>query len=200
MSKEFLAAVEGRRSYYSISKESRISDSQIQEIIEKGVKHSPSPFNAQSGKVVVLLGKEHDKLWNIVKESLRKVVPAEQFSATEEKINGFANGYGSVLYFDDSAIIHGLQEQFPLYKDNFAVWSQQANGMIQFVIWTALEKEGLGASLQHYNELIEDEVKKVWNIPESWSLTAQMPFGKPTAAPGEKDFHPIENRVKVYQS
>ncbi len=199
MSKEFLAAVAERRSYYGISKEAIISDSQIQEIIEHAVKHSPTAFNSQSGKVVLLLGKEHDKLWNIVEEALRKVVPADQFAPTKEKIDSFANGYGSVLYFDDSAIVRGLQEQFPLYKDNFPVWAQQAAGMLQFVIWTALENEGLGASLQHYNELILDQVKKEWNIPDSWNLVAQMPFGKPVANPGVKEFQPLEERVRVYK-
>ena len=30
--------------------------------------------------------------------------------------------------------------------------------MLQLVVWTALEAEGLGATLQHYNPLIDDEV------------------------------------------
>lgn len=200
MSKEYLAAVAKRRSYYGISKEVVISDSQIQDIVEQAVKYSPSAFNSQSGKVVLLLGKEHDRLWAIVEDSLRKVVPSDQFAPTKEKIDSFANGYGSLLYFDDSAIVGGLQEQFPLYKDNFPVWAQQSAGMLQHVIWTALEAEGLGASLQHYNELIEDQVKKEWNIPDSWNIVAQMPFGKPVAIPGDKEFQPLDERVKVIKS
>lgn len=61
--------------------------------------------------------------------------------------------------------------------------------MHQFVIWTALEIEGFGASLQHYDELIETDVKKEWSVPENWKLIAQMPFGKPTEKPGEKEFN-----------
>jgi predicted oxidoreductase (fatty acid repression mutant protein) len=127
----------------------------------------------------------------------RKIVPAENFSATEDKINSFRNGYGTVLFFEDQSIIEGLQKQFALYKDNFPVWSQQSSGMLQLVIWTSLENEGLGASLQHYNPLIDEEVKKEWNIPENWKLIGQMPFGKPSAQPGEKQFQPLEDRVKV---
>ena len=42
--------------------------------------------------------------------------------------------------------------------------------MHQFVIWTSLEIEGFGVSLQHYNELIENDIKKEWNIPTTGSL------------------------------
>ncbi|MGL4106826.1 nitroreductase family protein [Clostridium sp. LP20] len=198
MSKEFLTAVAERRSYYGISKESVISDDKIKEIIEHAVKYTPSAFNSQSARVVLLLGKSHDKLWDITKEALRKVVPADSFSSTEDKINSFKSGYGTVLFFEDNSVIESLQEQFALYKDNFPVWAQQSSGMHQFVIWTALENEGFGASLQHYNELIEEEVKKEWNIPNNWKIIAQMPFGKPTVKPDEKQFQELENRIKIF--
>lgn len=198
MKKDFYTAVADRHSFYGISKESVISDERIKEIIEHAVKHTPSAFNSQSARVVLLLGKHHDKLWDITKETLRKIVPADQFSDTENKINSFQSGYGTVLYFEDTSVIESLQEQFALYKDNFPVWSQQSSGMHQFVIWNSLEIEGFGASLQHYNELIEVDVKKEWNIPNNWKLIAQMPFGKPTAEPGEKQFNPLEDRVKVF--
>lgn len=32
--------------------------------------------------------------------------------------------------------------------------------MIQFAVWTALETEGLGASLQHYNPIIAQRLPK----------------------------------------
>jgi predicted oxidoreductase (fatty acid repression mutant protein) len=198
MSKDFLTAVADRRTIYGIGKESTVSDSRIKEIIDHAVKYTPSAFNSQSARVVLLLGKHHDRLWDMVKEALRKIVPAENFSSTEGKINSFKNGYGTILYFEDISVIEGLQKQFVLYKDNFPVWSQQANGMHQFVIWTALEEEGLGVSLQHYNEVIEADVKKEWNIPDNWKLIAQMPFGKPIASPDEKQYLPLEGRVKVF--
>lgn len=199
MQKDFLTAVADRRSFYSISKASTVSDTRIKEIIDHAVKYTPSAFNSQSTRVVLLLGKHHEQLWDMAKEALRKIVPAENFGSTEDKINSFKNGYGTILYFEDSSIIEGLQNQFALYKDNFPVWSQQANGMHQFVIWTALEEEGLGASLQHYNEIIEADVKKEWKLPDNWKLIAQMPFGKPAASPDEKNYLPIEERVILFK-
>lgn len=199
MTMNFYEAVKNRRTYYSINKDTVVSDEKIKEIIEHAVTHTPSAFNSQSTRVVLLLGKHHSRLWDITKEELRKIVAADKFSSTEEKINSFESGYGTILFFEDSSIIEFLQREFPTYKENFPIWSQQANGMHQFVIWTALEIEGYGASLQHYNELIEGQVKKEWNIPDKWKLIAQMPFGKPTAEPGEKEYNSLEERIKIFK-
>lgn len=196
--KSFFESIKDRRSIYAISKESPVSDDKIKEIVEEAVKYAPSAFNSQSGKIVLLFGEEHDKLWDITLEALRKIVPAESFAPTQEKIASFKAGHGTVLFFDDNGIVEYLQKEYSLYKDNFPVWAQQSNGMLQLVVWAGLEAEGLGASLQHYNELIEEAVKKEWNIPASYKLIGQMPFGKPTAAPGEKSFVPLEERLNVY--
>jgi predicted oxidoreductase (fatty acid repression mutant protein) len=199
MKKDFLDALKDRRTFYGISKEAVVSDDRIKEIVDEAVKYTPSSFNSQSARVVLLLGDHHDKLWEITKAALKKIVPADQFSTTEDKINSFKNGYGTVLFFEDNSVIESLQEQFALYKDNFPIWSQQSSGMLQFVVWTELEVEGFGASLQHYNELIEKDIKSEWNIPDNWKLIGQMPFGKPTAQPDEKQFNPLEERVKIFK-
>lgn len=199
MKKDFRTAVADRRSHYSISKKTSVSDQTIKDVVDHAVKHTPSAFNSQSARVVVLLDKEHDKMWEITRESLRKVVPADSFETTNDKIDSFKNGYGTVLYFEDLSIVEGLQEQFSLYKDNFPVWSQQSSGMLQFVVWTALAEEGFGGSLQHYNELIESDVKSEWDLPAKWKLIAQMPFGQPESEPGDKEFSSLENRIKVFK-
>lgn len=199
MSKDFSVAVQERRSIYGICKETVVPNERIQEIIEAAVKHTPSAFNSQSGRVLVLLGNHQDKLWTMTKETLRKMLPAEAFPPTEEKINSFQSGYGTVLFFEDESVIQELQNKFALYKDNFPIWSHHASGMLQFVVWTALEAEGFGATLQHYGALIEDQVRAEWNVPSTWKLIAQLPFGKPTVTPGDKDFKPLEDRVKFFK-
>lgn len=199
MEKNFSEAVQSRRSYYAIGKENVLSDEEIIRLVEDAVKYAPTAFNSQSARAVVLLGAEHEKLWNETMEILRAIVPAKGFAPTEEKISSFRSGYGTVLYFEDQSVVSGLQEQFPLYKDNFPVWSLESSGMLQFIVWTALESKGYGASLQHYNPLIDEKVAANWNIPKEWKLLGQMPFGKPTASPDEKTFLPLDERVKVYK-
>ena len=199
MEKNFYDVIKERRSYYGIGKEVIVPQEKIQKIVEHAIKYTPSAFNSQSTRVVVLLNNEHDDLWELTKDALRKVVPENQFASTESKIDSFKNGYGTILFFEDNSVIEGLQEQFALYKDNFPIWSQQTNGMHQFVVWSALESEGLGVSLQHYNELIENDVKTKWNLSEKWKLIAQMPFGNPTSEPDEKEYKPLEDRIKVFK-
>lgn len=198
MSHTFFDVVKNRRSHYALSNESPISDDQIQKIIETAIKHAPSAFNSQSSRVILLKGDEHKALWGIVMETLRKIVPKEKFNATEEKINSFAAAYGSVLYFEDQDTVKSLQEKFPLYEQHFPQWSDHHSGILQFIIWTALEDAGLGASLQHYNPLIDDKVKENWGLPQNWKLIAQMPFGKINADPGQKEYLPIELRFRSF--
>jgi uncharacterized protein len=196
--KDFYTALKDRRSIYGINKDVQVSDERIKEIVEFAVKYTPSAFNNQTARLVVLAGEAHNKLWDNTTETLRKVVGDRDFSSTQQKMDSYKAGYGTVLFFEDEAIIKSFQEQFTLYADNFPIWSNQASGMHQLVVWAALEAEGLGASLQHYNPLIDDEVKKEWNIPDNWKLIAQMPFGNPTSSAGEKEFQSLEDRIKFY--
>jgi uncharacterized protein len=71
--------------------------------------------------------------------------------------------------------------------------------MLQHTLWVALEAEGLGANLQHYNPLIDAKVASQWDVPSDWKLNAQLVFGgKENDKPGEKSFIPIDERVKVF--
>lgn len=200
MERTFLETLENRRSYYNINAHSPVPDAEIVRVIHEAVKHVPSAFNSQTTRIVLLLGDEHRKLWNIVKETLKKMLPIDVFSRTEAKINGeFFCGYGSVLFLEDDADVRKLEHSYPLYAERFKTWSQHTSAMHQLAIWGMLENLGFGASLQHYNPLIDDEVKRIWHLPHEWQLVAQMPFGMPTAAPEEKKYKPIEERVKVFK-
>lgn len=197
MKKEFTDVLKARRTHYALNKEIQVSDEAIQSLLEDAVLHTPSAFNSQSARVVLLLNGKHDTLWSITREALRKVVPAESFKPTDDKINAFAAAYGTVLFFEDTAVVKGLQEAFPLYQHNFPIWSTESSGMLQYVVWSGLATQGVGASLQHYNELIEENVKETFELPETWKLVAQMPFGNPVAPLREKEFLPLDGRLLV---
>ena len=70
MERTFSEALKNRRTYYSITDQSPIPDQEIECIINLAVRHVPSAFNSQSTRVVLLLGKSHKKLWNIVKDGV----------------------------------------------------------------------------------------------------------------------------------
>lgn len=194
---EYLESLKLRRSIYNINKDIKVSEEEILNVIETIAVYTPSAFNSQSQRTVVLLGAKHDQLWEIVKEGIRQVVKPEDFPVSEKKINAFKAGYGTVLFFDDSETTNDLMAKFPLYKANFARWAIEQNGMLQGNVWVGLEAIGLGASLQHYNELIEEKVKEVFDIPQNWALSAQMPFGNLVETPAEKPKKAVSEILRI---
>ena len=187
-----------RRSLYVLNKDLPISQDEVKQIVEHALKYTPSSFNSQSTRMVVLFGAEHEKLWDIAISELRKIVPADKFEPTENKLNMFKAAAGSVLFFEDQEVIKGLQNQFPAYAANFPIWAEHANAMNQYTIWTTLSAAAVGANLQRYNPVIDAEVAKTWNIPANWTLRAQLVFGGMGAPAGEKSFASIEERMKVF--
>jgi predicted oxidoreductase (fatty acid repression mutant protein) len=197
---ELKEIIQKRRTYYGISNNPSIDTNEIKELIEVAIKNSPSAFNSQSYRLVVLFGDNHLKLWEIVKNTLQKIISADQFSKTEEKINNnFAAGFGTVLFFEDQEDIKKMQSAFPIYADNFPVFSEHSSGMLQYGVWLVLEDAGLGCSLQHYNPLIDEEVLSTWNLPSSWKLVAQMPFGNPIKEPNAKNSKKIRELVQFFK-
>ncbi len=191
-------AAETRRSVYALNKNLPLPAGEVAAIIEHAVKHTPSSFNSQSTRVVVLFGAEHEKLWQFAEDALRAVVPAAQFEPTAQKLAMFKAAAGSVLFFEDQDVVKGLQAQFPTYADNFPVWAEHSDAMHQYAVWTTLAAAGIGANLQHYNPLIDAAVAREWNIPASWTLRAELVFGGIAAAASEKAYAPLEGRFKVY--
>ncbi|KAG8159559.1 hypothetical protein KVR01_010196 [Diaporthe batatas] len=187
-----------RRSYYPLSKDLSIPPEKIQEIVKSLLQEVPSSFNSQSNRVVVLFGAEHEKLWDITAEILKPIVPAEQWEGTSGKMAMFKGAAGSVLFFEDQDVVNGMQEKFAIYADRFPTWASHSDAMLQFSVWTALEAEGLGANLQHYNPLIDNRVAEEWKVPASWKLQAQLVFGGKTGAAGEKAYAPVETKFKAY--
>ena len=111
----------------------------------------------------------------------------------------FPPALSTILLFEDQTVISALQEKLPTYAQKFPEWSGHAHGILAANLWTALEVEGFGANLQHYNPLIDAKVAAEWEIPASWTLTAQLVFGKNEGGPaGEKEFKSLEERVKVF--
>ncbi|MBJ9702673.1 nitroreductase family protein [Acinetobacter calcoaceticus] len=194
----FLELIKKRRSIYSIGKNLKQSPTEIEKLIQEAVKHSPSAFNSQSSRVVVLFDQSHQNFWNIVLDLLKTIIPAEALTGTEQKIQSFASGAGTVLFFEDQDVITGLQEQFELYADNFPIWSEHSTAIAQFAVWNVLAEQGIGASLQHYNPIIDEKINAAFNIPTHWKLRAQLVFGSIEGEAGEKAFIEDESRFKTF--
>lgn len=198
MESKFNQLLAKRRSIYALSDKVAVSPEEIFTLVKETVRNSPSAFNSQTVRAVVLFGEYSDKVWDIVEETLKGIVkdPAV-FKKTQAKIASFRAGYGTILYLTDTEIVHSLEKQFPSYAANFAPWAEQAIGGAQQAVWTALAEQGIGASLQHYNPLIDDAIHKAFDLPASWQLRAEMPFGAIEAPAGDKDYLPEDKVFKL---
>lgn len=184
-------ALSARRSVYALSKDIDKDRQDVIALIKKVTELVPDAFNMKSQRVVVALGEEQNKLWDAVFDAFDGKVD-------REKTDMFKAAYGTVLFFTDQQVVDGMAKQFAAYADKFPRWAAESNGMLQISVWSALADEGLGASIQHYNPVIDQAVRKLFDVPESWKLNAQMPFGKVEQAPQDKDGEDIDARVKVF--
>ena len=190
---------EKRRSIYALSNQLPVSNDEVVKLVEHAILHTPSAFNSQSTRVIVLFGEEHQKLWQMTEDTLRDIVnDDEKFVSTKQKIDSFKAGAGTILFFEDHAVVKGLQEAAPLYADKFPVWSEHTSAMHQYMIWMALSSLDIGANLQHYNPIIDSQVADAWNVDKDWELVAQMVFGAIEEPAGDKAFKPVDSRLKVF--
>ncbi|MED4126638.1 nitroreductase [Shouchella miscanthi] len=188
---EFYQAIENRRSIYVLSKDTVQGDSDILNLIELSIRSLPTNEHALSARMVLLLHDEHDAFWQLTQERMKSIMDYADFTDTQAKLEMFEHAYGTILFFDD-------QETFSTtYTKSIA---GQYNGMLQYLIWVTLETKGFGASLQHYNPMINEAIKKRWDLPNNWNLVAQMPFGRPHEYPNPKEINPLKDRVIVKDS
>lgn len=198
----FLDLISTRRTIYTLSPESTIPDSTLLHILRTVLEQTPSTFGSFTTRLHVAIGAEHHRLWDTITEVVQKVTPADRWADhTKPRLDGFRNAYATVLFFEDPTNTKKLQENFAFAKDHFPVWSQHTSAMHQFAVWTALANVGMGGNLQHYNPLVDAQVKELYGISADWNLVAQLVIGKPTAAPADKPTHmkaSLEERLVVH--
>src|SRR5690606_105199 len=200
MSNQFLDLITKRRTIYAIGKNVEQSPEYLTDLIQNAIKQSPSSFNSQSSRAVILFNSEHEKFWGFVADKLKSYAKDEESAAkTTAKMATFAAGTGTVLFFEDQNVVKGLQEQFPSYAENFPIWAEHSTAIAQFSTWTALHTEGLGASLQHYNPIVDEQVHAEWDVPANWKLRAQLVFGSVEGEANAKDFIADQDRFKVFK-
>lgn len=183
-------SLKDRRTYYNINKNLPVSEKEIEEKVKEITELVPDAFNMKSARVVLAFGDKHDQLWD-------EIYNVFEGKVAREKIDSFKAGAGTVLFLYDEETVKKMQEDFSLYAENFPVWANHANGMLQISVWSALRELNVGASLQHYNPVIDRKVKEIFDIPENYKLLAQMPFGGIVSEPDKKEKEDIDNRVKV---
>lgn len=187
---KFHELLQKRRSHYALTGEVSLSNEELEALLGEVLEATPSAFNVQSARVLLLLDEASKSFWDEVNATFDN-------SIDEAKFKGFYDAKGTVLFFIDHKGVQELQESFPAYAENFPRWAHHENAMVQENTWVALRQEEIGASLQHYNPVIDGWVKERYDLPESYELVAQMPFGGIVAEPEAKEKLEKSERVRV---
>ena len=198
-SSAFLAALANRRSYYALRSESSIPDAKIRSILSEIMLKTPSAFNSQTTRAILLLKKEHERFWEITKDVLLARIGPERFAKTLPKLDSFKAAYGTLLFYEDQLSVAQMKKKFASYAENIESWSEHSSGMHQMNSWVALEAEGFGANLQHYNPIIDDEIQAAFHVPKDWKLRSQLVFGSPDGeTPPPKEKLPLDELLWVW--
>lgn len=115
----FLDSAKYRRSVYTLTHESPISNDRIEELVKDTLLNVPSAFNSQTTRLVLVLGDQHTKLWELVREVYKQQLPAEKFEQANKRFGGFQDAYGTVLCYEDTTVVREFQEKFKTYQDKF---------------------------------------------------------------------------------
>lgn len=79
--KSLIDAVADRRTIYTLSPENPpATNARVLELVSHTLKHTPSSYNSQTARAVVLFDEHHHKYWEAVEKGVEKVVPPEVWS------------------------------------------------------------------------------------------------------------------------
>ncbi|SCV02978.1 LANO_0G01398g1_1 [Lachancea nothofagi CBS 11611] len=187
----FLDTIASRRTIYALKPQlpENIELKDVQDVVQAIIKHTPTAFNSQINRAMILTGESHKRLWNHVYET----IPIENFK--KRPLSARDEAFGTVVFMVNDAKTKEMQQQFPAWAETIPELAAHASGSAQISTWAAFKQLGIGAHLQHFNQLVADALPE-GSIMEDWEVQGQLVFGLPAGSPNEKTF--IENEVKVF--
>lgn len=192
---EFKDVLLKRRSIYALGKNSELSKDEIVARLREVQQTVPTANNSQTTRLVVLTGEANTKLWNLIYDVQKEVLNEAMWNFMSPIMVGAKEAMGTVLFFEDRDAVN----QMPAKGERAEAYKQNNNANSQFAIWLALAEMDLGASLQHFNigyeQGFDKAIREMFNLPASYELIAQMPFGSVEQAAGEKEH--IDPTVQV---
>ncbi|EJS44541.1 hbn1p [Saccharomyces arboricola H-6] len=186
----YLKTLTARRTIYALKPElpGEVTIKDIQSVVQTIIKETPTAFNSQPNRAIILTGETHKQVWDQVTKGIESPDGQKRPASVRDE------AFGSVIFFTDDKVTEKLKADFPAYSAAFPSFADHTSGAAQINSWVALEAVGLGGHLQHYNGYVKAALPS--QIPQSWTVQAQLVFGTPAAAPGEKTY--IKNDVEVF--
>jgi predicted oxidoreductase (fatty acid repression mutant protein) len=151
--------------------------------IAEAARLTPAAYSRPSWHVVVV-HERREAFWATVEAAFRDRLEGDRLLRFLDRLTGFRCGVGAILVYEDRAVVSEMREAYRIDHDQARAFSEQALGMVQLALWLAIVAEGLAASLQHWDSLIEDRVAALLGMPTArFRLVATMPLGYPGEEP-----------------
>ena len=196
MSNAYIDALKKRRTQYALGRNLSLSKEELIALVKDAVKHSPSSFNSQSSRALVLFGAESVKLWDLAIEAVRVARPK---ASTRPKPSSRASPPAPAPSCSSktrtwSAACKRSSRCTPTTsrsgRNRLAAWPSCRSGPR----WPTPAWAPACSTTTRWST-------PMWrasgNIPASWKLRAQMPFGSNEAGFGEKAFMDDAERFRV---
>ncbi|UUX33881.1 nitroreductase family protein [Fundicoccus culcitae] len=194
---EFKEVVKNRRSIYALGNESDYTVEEIVNNIRETQKDVPSAFNSQTSRLVILTGEANDKFWDLIYNVQKDVLDEATWEFMSPIMVGAKNGIGTVLFFEDRDAV----AKMPTQGQRTEAYKQNNSANSQYATWLALADMNLGGSLQHFNvgyeQGFDKAVREMFDLPDSYEMIAQLPFGSVAQPAGEKEYMDSEEQVRL---
>lgn len=187
---DFWQTLQKRRTHYDLAGDASLSREAVETRLAEILQATPSAFNTQSARVVLLWAAESQAFWQQVNQALGERLDPRKYA-------GFQAAQGTLLYFLHRPTVAQLETTYPQYRDGFYTWAQHENAMLQNNVWMGLTAMGLAASLQHYGAVLGDTLHALYDLDPAWELVAQMPFGRPVGTLETLPKLPIETQLII---
>lgn len=195
----FKDLLEKRRSVYALGKNTPFSKEEIVTAIRHTVRQAPSASNSQTTRAIVLFDEANEKLWDHIYKVQKGVLPSNMWDMMSGVMEGARdNAVGTVLFFEDRDAVDAM----PTSGARSEAYKQNNSAIVQYGVWLRLAEMDLGASLQHFNvgyeQGFDKDIREMFNLPDSYELIAQMPFGSIESPAGEKTHIEADTQVQVF--
>ncbi|GCF00108.1 putative nitroreductase [Zygosaccharomyces mellis] len=187
----YLKAIASRRTVYALKPQlpSNVTLQDVQSVVEAIIKDTPTAFNSQINRAIILTGAEHKRVWDETVNSVQGDSGKKRPASVRDE------AFGTIVFFTDDKTTEELQAKFPVYASIFPQFADHSSGAAQIQTWTALKQLDVGGHLQHYNGYIKAALPK--SIPLEWQVHSQLVFGLPAVDELPQKSY-IENPVKIF--
>ncbi|KAK7194247.1 hypothetical protein NESM_000339500 [Novymonas esmeraldas] len=200
-----LAALGARRSVYHVNKLLPLSAEEVCTLVKAAVRAAErlsADDVPHSTRVVLLLGSAHDAFWDLVADQIHRVASPATAAVGAAKVDHSMKAAAvTLLFYSDTRVESSIAARLTRLghdgDDMAAVMGTRGVAAAEMAVWTALACAGIGATLHHYNVLVEQLVTQQLQLPPWWRMQSQMPLGGVARPPDAKSYAPMEDRCIV---